>query len=77
MAHAKSKYLQYLTGVLKYQYHGSNKTEMLFDLTTDPGELVDYIDDPAYAGDVSKFRARCAALGSGPDADANYQGAGY
>ncbi|NRA37894.1 MAG: sulfatase-like hydrolase/transferase [Planctomycetes bacterium] len=62
---------------LKYQYHGSNKTEMLFDLKKDPGELVDYIDDPAYAGDVSKFRARCAALGSGPDADANYQGAGY
>lgn len=62
---------------LKYQFYGVNGPEVLFDLARDPAERVNYIDDPAYAEAVVHFRARCAALGFGPDADPDYVNAGY
>jgi choline-sulfatase len=62
---------------LKYQYYGPDMPEVLFDLSRDPGESANRVDDPAYANDVRAFRARLAALGHGPDADPDYVNAGY
>jgi choline-sulfatase len=62
---------------LKYQWYGEAMPEVLFDLERDPGELNNWIQDPAYAEAVAGFRARMAALGHGPNADPNYVNAGY
>jgi choline-sulfatase len=62
---------------LKYQYYGPDRPEVLFDLERNPGETVNYIDDPAYADAVAAFRLRCAELGHGPNADPRYVNAGY
>ena len=48
-------------GSLKYVRSGS-QFEQLFDLSTDPGELVNLIDDASYAAEVQRFRAHCRAL---------------
>ncbi len=53
------------------------KTEVLFDLKNDPGELQNVLDDSNYVDIVMRFRNRCAELGYGPDADSNYTNAGY
>jgi choline-sulfatase len=71
---------------LKYQYYGKSSisgdknqlaTEVLFDLERDPGELINFIDDPKYAGDINAFRKRRAKLNHGPDANPDYINAGY
>lgn len=62
---------------LKYQYYGSKMPEVLFDLKHDPKEEQDFANDPDYAAHMSRFRARLAELGHGPDADVNYKNAGY
>lgn len=75
---------------LKYQYYGVSSrrrppsaqgdgggSEVLFDLESDPGEMTNVIDDPAYADAVAAFRVRLAELGHGPDADPDYANAGY
>ena len=62
---------------LKYQYYGPDAPEVLFDLNSDPSENTDFIDDPAYANPLVKFRARLAELGHGPNADPAYTNAGY
>ena len=62
---------------LKYQYYGPDAPEVLFDLNNDPSENTDFIDDPAYADSLVKFRARLAELGHGPNADPAYTNAGY
>jgi choline-sulfatase len=62
---------------LKYQYYGPNMPEVLFDLQRNPEETTDFIDDPAYASVLGRFRQRLAALGHGPEADPNYLNAGY
>ncbi|HEY6739384.1 MAG TPA: sulfatase-like hydrolase/transferase [Actinopolymorphaceae bacterium] len=64
-------------GSLKYQYYGEAMPEVLFDLAADPSETQDFIDDPTYTLAVASFRARRASLGYGPDADPQYQNAGY
>jgi len=51
--------------------------DVLFDLSEDPGERQNLVNDPAYAADVSAFEARTAELGYGPAADPDYQNAGY
>ena len=68
-------------GSLKYQFYenamSSEMSEVLFDLDADPSECVNMIDDTRYAASLVDFRARCAALGFGSDADTNYISAGY
>lgn len=54
-----------------------NGAEVIFDLEADPGETRNLIDEPRYAEMLPAFRRRRAALGFGPDADANYRNAGY
>ena len=48
---------------LKYQYYGEDLPEMLFDLTRNPEETVDFINDPLYGEVVQKFRKRRKELG--------------
>tara|TARA_Y100001954_G_C15781085_1_gene589854 strand:- start:337 stop:1728 length:1392 start_codon:yes stop_codon:yes gene_type:complete len=62
---------------LKYQYYGPDMPEVLFDLSRDPNELTNFIDDPKYTQQLASFRKRLASLGHGPDADSNYVNAGY
>jgi len=62
---------------LKYQYYGEEMPEVLFDLERDPGETVNYAEDPEYADAMASFRERLAELGHGPDADPGYTNAGY
>lgn len=62
---------------LKYQYYGPDSPEVLFDLEKDPQERINFIDDPAYANLLPRFRQRLAELGHGPNADPNYVNAGY
>ena len=62
---------------LKYQYYGREMPEVLFDLARDPEETINFIGDPRYQEVLVSFRARRNALGYGPDADADYQNAGY
>jgi len=64
-------------GDLKYQYYGEGGPEVLFDLEQDPGETTNLIDEPAYADDVKRFRERRSELGYGPNADPDYETAGY
>jgi len=53
---------------LKYQYYGPEMPEVLFDLARNPGETINFIDDPRYRAALARFRARRAALGYGPEA---------
>lgn len=52
-------------------------SEVLFDLATDPNEMVNVIDESQYAENVAHFRKRLAELGHGPNAAPDYQNAGY
>jgi choline-sulfatase len=50
-------------GDLKYfRYHGKDWPEQLFDLAADPVENRNLIDDPAYAADLQRLRARLDAF---------------
>jgi choline-sulfatase len=52
---------------LKYQYYGTEMPEVLFDLSQNPEETVNYIDDPRYTEQVKKLRSRCMEyIGSKP-----------
>jgi choline-sulfatase len=62
---------------LKYCYYGADAPEVLFDLESDPEETTNVIDDPTYADRVAEFRRRRGELGYGPDADPDYENAGY
>ena len=62
---------------LKYQYYGEDVPEVLFDLERDPGETRNMADRSEYAEAMTRFRARLAELGHGPDADPDYTNAGY
>ena len=62
---------------LKYQYYGPDMPEVLFDLSRNPGETVNYINDPHYAVPLDAFRRRRDALGYGSNAVADYRNAGY
>lgn len=62
---------------LKYQYYGASLPEVLFDLAADPGETINRATQPAYAPVMTRFRARLAQLGHGPQADPAYRNAGY
>jgi len=64
-------------GSLKYQYYGPAMPEVLFDLSKDPTETVDFVADPSYSEVLARFRVRCGGLGFGPNADPAYAGAGY
>ena len=50
-------------GDLKYfRFHGRDWPEQLFDLAADPDESRNLIDDPAYAADLQRLRARLDAF---------------
>lgn len=70
------KYLMIKQGALKYCYFGEHP-EVLFDLESDPGEMINFVDDPAYTEAVAAFRQRRSELGFGPNADPGYVNAGY
>ena len=40
---------------LKYQYYGRDMPEVLFDLSRNPDETIDYAGDPDYAGALANF----------------------
>ena len=61
---------------LKYQFYGPKVPEVLFDLQANPGETINFIDNPQYADAAQAFRHRRAELGHGPDA-MQYVNAGY
>ena len=62
---------------LKYQYYGENIPEVLFDLSTDPGETKNVAGLPRHSETMGMFRSRLSQLGHGPDGDPNYRNAGY
>jgi len=62
---------------LKYQYYGEDVPEVLFDLSSDPGEIYNVIGDPKYASALRSLRSRLADLGYGPDTVCAYRGASY
>ena len=62
---------------LKYQYYGPAMPEVLFDLSQNPEETVNFVGDPRYADALAKFRTRRDELGYGPNAAVDYQNAGY
>ena len=62
---------------LKYQYYGSDMPEVLFDLSQNPEETINFVADPRYADSLAAFRSRRNELGYGPDAIADYKNAGY
>ena len=53
---------------LKYQYYGQEMPEVLFDLAKNPGESINFVDDPHYADALADFRARRDELGYGQKA---------
>ena len=62
---------------LKYQYYGREMPEVLFDLSINPEETINFVGDPRYADSLAKFRSRRDELGYGPNAAADYKNAGY
>lgn len=62
---------------LKYQHYGPGIPEVLFDLSTDPGETCNVANAAANATVMTAFRRRLACLGYGPDANRNYVNADY
>lgn len=62
---------------LKYQYYGPDMPEVLFDLSANPEETINFADDPLYAESLAAFRERRAELGYGPNAAPDYKNAGY
>lgn len=60
---------------LKYQ-HYPDHGEVLFDLSEDPKETTNVVEDPTYAEAVEQFRERRRSLGYGPNPD-EYENAGY
>jgi choline-sulfatase len=62
---------------LKYCYYGERFDEVLFDLERDPEERTNYASDPDYADALARFRERRGELGYGPNADPDYETAGY
>ncbi|MCY3781503.1 MAG: sulfatase-like hydrolase/transferase [Chloroflexi bacterium] len=62
---------------LKYQYYGREMPEVLFDLSRNPEETSNFLDDPDYADAIAAFRIRRDELGYGPNASADYKNAGY
>ncbi len=48
---------------LKYQFYGSDVPEVLFDLSRDPGETKNFIQDPHYTEQLAHFRSRARELG--------------
>jgi choline-sulfatase len=73
----ESEHLMIKRDHLKYCYFGEDNEEVLFDLEADPGETTNRIEEDAYAEAVGAFRERRAELGYGPDADPDYENAGY
>ena len=75
------KELMIKRGALKYQFYENAQSpqmaEVLFDLDADASERVNLINEPRYVKALAGFRARCAQLGFGPDADEAYVNAGY
>ena len=45
-----------------FRFHGRAWPEQLFDLAADPNENRNLIDDPAYAADLQRLRARLDAF---------------
>ncbi len=62
---------------LKYCYYGEQYEEVLFDVERDPDETTNHVGDPDYADELARFRERRGELGYGPDADPDYETAGY
>lgn len=68
--------LMIIHGDLKYIY-AENYQDALFDLDADPGETENRIDNPEYTDAVCRFRERRDGLGYGPNANPDYDDAGY
>jgi choline-sulfatase len=64
-------------GTMKYQYYGESVPEVLFDLSSDPGERVNLADRPDSAEILDSFRSRLSVLGHGSDPIDGYVNAGY
>ncbi len=62
---------------LKYQYYGEDMPEVLFDLSKDSDENINFIDCQEYEEVLKQFRQRRGELGFGPNADPCYVNAGY
>ena len=62
---------------LKYQYYGREMPEVLFDLSINPEETMNFVGDPRYADALASFRIRRDELGYGPNATVDYKNAGY
>ncbi|MDE2776466.1 MAG: sulfatase-like hydrolase/transferase [Chloroflexota bacterium] len=62
---------------LKYQYYGPDMPEVLFDLSANPEETVNFAADPHYSESLAAFRERLAELGYGQNAAPGYKNAGY
>lgn len=65
LSHYGKNHLMIKRDDLKYQSYGPDIPEVLFDLSTDPGESTNVIDDSAYADSVDVFRKRRDELGYG------------
>ena len=53
---------------LKYQFYGRDMPEVLFDLSRNPEETINFVADPRYRDVLAEFRARRGELGYGPNA---------
>ncbi len=65
LSHFGDDFLMIKRGSLKYQSYGTDLPEVLFDLSTDPGETRNLIDSPEYAAEVAGFRRKRDRLGYG------------
>jgi choline-sulfatase len=73
----ESEHLMIKRDDLKYCYYGEDEPELLLDLARDPEETTNVVDDPRYEDDLAAFRERRGELGYGPNADPDYENAGY
>jgi choline-sulfatase len=62
---------------LKYQFYGEEMSEVLFDLSINPEETDNFINDSRYKKNLVKFRKRRDELGYGPNGNLKYKNAGY
>jgi choline-sulfatase len=74
---AGSTHVMIKQDALKYQYYGEKIPEVLFDLESDPSENENVAAHTQYSDVMMNFRKRLSELGHGPDADPDYQNAGY
>jgi choline-sulfatase len=65
ISHFGKNYVMIKQDHLKYQYYGNDMPEVLFDLSRNPEETENYLDDSAYSENIQTFRQRRKELGYG------------